>query len=99
ALPGVADAVVIGVPDPEWGQVVAAYVVSTSADDHRACPDREHLLSDPLPCLRERLRPTLPPHAVPRRVVVSDGIPQLASGKPDLAQLRAALASGDAPQT
>ena len=74
ALPDVRDAVVVGVPDAEWGQVVAALLVPADGTP-------THLTD--LARLREALSPALPRHALPRRVAVRDGIPLLPSGKPD----------------
>lgn len=68
--PGVREVVVIGVPDAEWGQRVVAVVVPSGA-----APD--------LPGLRTHAGSTLPPYALPRRLVLVEQIPLLASGKPD----------------
>lgn len=65
--PAVTTAVVVGVDDPLWGQVVAA-VVEGDADT-----------TD----LAEHARRRLPPHAVPRRWRVVERIPTLPGGKPD----------------
>ncbi|QFG67661.1 AMP-binding protein [Ornithinimicrobium pratense] len=91
ALPLVDDAVVVGLPDPEWGQVVAAFIVSGApSGDLIERPD----------AWREALRRSLPPHALPdhalpRRVVVRDAIPLLPSGKPDLPRVRGLLSAPD----
>lgn len=85
-LPGVTDALVLAVPDAQWGQLVGALVVTRG----------EHLgddLLDPLD-LRDRLRPRLPAHALPRRIARVDGIPQLATGKPDRAAAAELLVRG-----
>ncbi|MFK5635185.1 AMP-binding protein [Ornithinimicrobium sp. LYQ103] len=87
ALPGVTDAVVVGVPDEEWGQVVAAVVV----------PSRPTDPADDLARLRAALAPTLPAHALPRQVVLRDAIPLLPSGKPDPARAGALLRAAASP--
>ncbi|MEO7070321.1 MAG: o-succinylbenzoate--CoA ligase [Nostocoides sp.] len=70
---GIRDVVVVGAPDPTWGEVVCAALV---ADD----PDRPDLGRD---AVRERLRDALPPHALPHRIRVVDTLPQRGPGKPD----------------
>jgi O-succinylbenzoic acid--CoA ligase len=69
--------VVIGQPDPEWGERVTAVVVP----DDPAHPPA-------LPELRAAVGQRIPRHAVPRALVLVAELPLLASGKPDLAALR-----------
>lgn len=75
ALPGVRDAVVFGLPDPRWGELVAA-VLECGAG---APLDAE---------LHEALRATLPPWSLPRRFARVPALPRLASGKVDRASVR-----------
>jgi o-succinylbenzoate---CoA ligase len=74
---GVREAVVIGQPDPEWGERVTAVVVP---DDPAHPPD--------LAALRAGVAERLPRHAAPRALVLVAEMPLLASGKPDFAALR-----------
>ena len=75
--PGVREAVVVGLPDPEWGELVTAVVVPA---DPAAPPG--------LDVLRGFTRGRLPDYAAPRAVVVVPAVPLLSSGKPDLQALR-----------
>ena len=75
--PGVREAVVVGRPDPAWGEVVTAIVVPA---DPAAPPG--------LDVLRGFARGRLPDYAAPRAVVVVPAVPLLSSGKPDLQALR-----------
>jgi O-succinylbenzoic acid--CoA ligase len=77
ACPGVREAVVVGRPDPEWGEVVTAIVVPADPADPPG-----------LDMLRGFTRGRLPDYAAPRAVVVVPAVPLLASGKPDLRALR-----------
>jgi O-succinylbenzoic acid--CoA ligase len=81
-MPGVLDAVVIGIPDHEWGEAVCAAVTLLDPTTHLTAGD-----------LREELRGILPDPALPQRVVMLDAIPQLGPGKPDRAAIRQALES------
>jgi O-succinylbenzoic acid--CoA ligase len=73
--PSVEDVVVVGRPDPEWGELVTAVVVGSVTLDE----------------LRDHVRTALPAHAAPRAVELVAEIPLLASGKPDRVRLRRPL--------
>jgi O-succinylbenzoic acid--CoA ligase len=73
--PSVKDVVVVGRPDPEWGERVTAVVV--------AGPDVPTLDE-----LRAWARARLPVHAAPRELELVATIPLLPSGKPDRVKLR-----------
>ena len=75
--PAVADVVVVGLPDREWGEAVTAIVMPA---DPGSPPDLTRLRSD--------VRRVLSAYAAPRRVVVVPQFPLLPSGKPDRAALR-----------
>jgi fatty-acyl-CoA synthase len=68
-LTGVRDVAVVGLPDPVWGEIVTAVVVPE--------PGSSLDLDD----LRRRLRASLAPHKIPRRLVLSDGLPRTSTGK------------------
>ncbi len=70
-------AMVLGVPDPERDQVVAALILAEPA----TAPD--------LDALRTDLRARLSAYKVPRRflVLAPADLPMLSSGKPDLAPI------------
>lgn len=61
------DACVAGIPDHEWGQAVAAAVITDSPDE----------------ALRDAVRRVVGRHAVPRVILHVDALPALASGKVD----------------
>jgi o-succinylbenzoate---CoA ligase len=84
--PGVREAVVVGRPDPEWGELVTAIVVPS---DPAAPPA--------LDVLRGFARGRLPDYAAPRAIVVVPAVPLLSSGKPDLQALRS-LAQTERPR-
>ncbi|MBM7806053.1 O-succinylbenzoic acid--CoA ligase [Geodermatophilus bullaregiensis] len=69
--PDVADAVVFGRPDEEWGQRVVAAVVPSAG----AAPD--------LTALRPWVAERLGPPSAPRELHLLDAVPTLHTGKPD----------------
>ncbi|TCO65254.1 o-succinylbenzoate--CoA ligase [Actinocrispum wychmicini] len=71
-------ACVVGLDDPEWGQIVAAVVVAADAD---------------LDALREQVRAELGAPAVPKVLRVVDALPLRGPGKIDKAAVRALLTS------
>jgi len=75
--PGVRDAVVVGTPDPDWGELVTAMVVAADLAD----PPR-------LEEIRDYVRDRLPRYAAPRSMVLVDKLPMLPSGKPDRQVIR-----------
>jgi o-succinylbenzoate---CoA ligase len=74
---GVADVVVVGLPDPEWGEAVTAFVVPA---DPGGPPQLDRL--------RSAVREVLPAGAAPKNLVFVPEFPLLPSGKPDRAALR-----------
>ncbi|USQ79549.1 AMP-binding protein [Ornithinimicrobium faecis] len=93
-LPQVREALVLGVPDAEWGQRVTAVLVAhpdattpNTSSSNTATPDTA--------AVRDLLRDQLPAHALPRQVVWLEALPLLPSGKPDRVALRTFCASED----
>jgi o-succinylbenzoate---CoA ligase len=86
ALPGVAEACVIGLPDATFGEIVAAaYVPRESALDHEAA-------------LRD-LRTRLAPYKVPRLFVPVASFARLSSGKIDRRTVYDDLSAARAPRS
>ena len=73
----VAESAVVGAHNPEWGQVVVAFVAPA-----------ERTTIERLWELRAALEPSLPKHALPTELVVVESLPRLASGKVNYAALR-----------
>jgi acyl-coenzyme A synthetase/AMP-(fatty) acid ligase len=70
-LPGVAEAHVLGVPDPVRGQIVGALLVPREG----VALDRETILAG--------ARPLLSSYKVPRKLVIADAAPATATNKLD----------------
>lgn len=77
--PAVREVVVVGRPDPEWGERVTAVVVPADPSEPPG-----------LELLRTHVSARLPRYACPSEVVLTEAIPVLPSGKPDLAALKVA---------
>ena len=83
-LPGVRTACVVGLPDPEWGQRIAAVVVPA---DPAHPPDPG--------ALRAAARRLLTGAQTPKEIVLVDALPLHGVGKPDRGALRASLSAPD----
>ena len=70
------DALVVGLPDKRWGQIVAALIVPSPAGRTQASSMNAAALS-------EALSETLAPWEKVRRIVVVDELPTTPTGKPD----------------
>ncbi|BCQ07465.1 fatty-acyl-CoA synthase [Mycobacterium heckeshornense] len=81
-LPEVLACAVVGAPDERWGEAVCAVVVPR--------PGQTPTLAAVQECARKKLAG----YKVPRRLVIVDELPMLASGKVDKKRLRADLAKG-----
>ena len=79
ALPGVLESAVIGVPDPDLGEVAVAVVVPVAG----AVLDTDAMLA--------ALGQSLARFKLPRRIVLREGLPRNAMGKVQKAVLRAEL--------
>ncbi|MCS7003567.1 MAG: hypothetical protein NZ518_12020, partial [Dehalococcoidia bacterium] len=80
AFPGVAEAAVVGVPDPEWGERVVAAVTVREPIDLRA--------------LDQFTRDRLAGAKRPKTIRVLPELPRNSGGKVDTAALRRLLADG-----
>jgi O-succinylbenzoic acid--CoA ligase len=69
-LPGVADVVIAGRPDAEWGQRVVAWIVPVDAADPPTLRD-----------VRDRVAERVAPYAAPRQLHLVEQLPRTALGK------------------
>ncbi len=82
-LPGITEALVVGLDDAEWGQVVAAVVAGPAAGSPAA--------------IEHALRSRIAGYKVPQRWLAAPGIPRTSIGKPDRQAARSLLEEhGDA---
>jgi fatty-acyl-CoA synthase len=88
-VPGVADAAVLGLPDPYWGEIVAA--VLQPAEGALSDAGRGALIEAARAHLRERLAP----HKVPVRWEVANEMPRTALGKVQKFLLRGRFAQSE----
>jgi len=86
AMPGVVDAVVLGLPDPRWGEVVTAVVV--------AAPGAGLTAQD----VQDEVGRRLAGYKKPRRVHLVDEVQRSPSGKVDMHRLRRRLTDAAEPQ-
>jgi O-succinylbenzoic acid--CoA ligase len=82
-LPGVAEAVVVGVDDAEWGQRVVAAVVPAAGTPGPS-----------LEAVRAHVAETVGPYAAPRQLLVLEALPLVGVGKPDRAAVARLAATG-----
>lgn len=80
-LPGVAEAIVVGLPDPEWGQRVAAALVLLPGAAAPTLAQARALVSAEVSAV-----------AAPRQLTLLDALPLRGPGKPDRTAIETALA-------
>lgn len=85
--PGVREATVLGLPDPTWGEVVAAVVVPTQPNQP---PTAEEL--------HDHCRANLAPHKTPTRWFHATDLPLTGSGKIQKFRLREQLDQAELPE-
>jgi O-succinylbenzoic acid--CoA ligase len=84
-IPGLESAVVVGVPDPHWGE--ASVVVVARGEALRRSESMQ------LEEARQAVSDEIGPHARPVRLVLVDDLALLPSGKPDREAIRAVVVS------
>lgn len=85
SVPGLAGAVVVGVPDERWGE--ASVIVAPRGETLRRSESVQLMEA------RTLVAREIGPHARPSRLVLVDEIPALPSGKPDREAIRRAVAA------
>jgi fatty-acyl-CoA synthase len=83
--PGVYDAIVVGVPDEVFGERVAVAV--------RPRPDVAITLEE----LQDHCRKQVAGYKIPRQLLLVEGIPQTAAGKPDARAAKALFEATESP--
>ncbi|MDR7084719.1 fatty-acyl-CoA synthase/long-chain acyl-CoA synthetase [Arthrobacter ginsengisoli] len=76
--PDVDGVAVIGIPDPDWGEAVCAYVVTSADEDRDLLADR----------ILDHCRATAARYKVPKKIVFIDQLPLTRYGKVDKKALR-----------
>jgi O-succinylbenzoic acid--CoA ligase len=85
SVPGLAEAVVVGVPDERWGE--ASVIVAVRGEALRRSEATQ------LEEARAAVQAEIGPHARPARLILVDELPTLLSGKPDREAIRRAVAA------
>ncbi|MDB5430069.1 MAG: hypothetical protein JWP35_1185 [Caulobacter sp.] len=85
-MPGVADAIVVGVPDERWGESVGAVV---KAHPGVTLSDR---------AIQDWVRTELAGYKIPRRIVITDDFPRSPNGKSDIAGAKQVIQDRSAPR-
>lgn len=85
-VPGIRDVVVVGAPDPVWGQAVSALLVMDPESSGEVPTTAD---------VRAALRGVLPDHALPRHVRTAEELPLRGPGKPDRRAVAAMFGMGE----